>query len=157
MTQKKPPGKKWESFVEQQIREAMEEGAFDNLQGKGQPIADLGREYDPDWWAKKLIEREKVSLVPPALALRRDVAQALERLAQMRDEAEVRRLLEGLNAQIRKLNATIAEGPPTNLAPLDVETIVRQWLESRGRPLACPRPGRPRPARDPFLVWVPAG
>ena len=136
MTQKKPPGKKWESFVEQQIREAMEEGAFDNLQGKGQPIADLGREYDPDWWAKKLIEREKVSLVPPALALRRDVAQALERLAQMRDEAEVRRLLEGLNAQIRKLNASIAEGPPTNLAPLDVETIVRQWLELRGRPLA---------------------
>ena len=127
MTQKKPVGKTWESFIEQQIREAMEEGAFDNLQGKGQPIPDLGREYDPDWWAKKLIEREKVSVMPPALALRRDVAQALERLPQMRDEAEVRRVLEALNAQIRKLNATIAEGPPTNLAPLDVDALVREW------------------------------
>jgi hypothetical protein len=127
MTQKKPVGKTWESFIEQQIREAMEEGAFDNLRGKGQPIPDLGREYDPDWWAKKLIEREKVSVMPPALALRRDVAQALERLPRMRDEAEVRRLLDGLNAQIRKLNATIAEGPPTNLAPLDVDALVREW------------------------------
>ena len=127
MTQKKPVGKTWESFIEQQIREAMEEGAFDNLQGKGQPLPDLGIERDPDWWAKKLIEREKVSVMPPALALRRDVAQALGRLPQMRDEAEVRRLLEGLNAQIRKLNATIAEGPPTNLAPLDVDALVREW------------------------------
>jgi len=133
MTQKKPVGKTWESFIEQQIREAMEEGAFDNLQGKGQPIPDLGREYDPDWWAKKLIEREKVSVMPPALALRRDVAQALERLPRIRDEAEVRRTLETLNAQIRKLNATIAEGPPTNLAPLDVEALVREW---RQRPVS---------------------
>jgi hypothetical protein len=129
MTQKKPPGKTWESFIEQQIREAMEAGAFDNLQGKGQPIPDLGIERDPLWWAKKLVEREKVSLTPPALALRRDVEQALERLPRMRDEAEVRRTLEALNAQIRKLNATVAEGPPTNLAPLDVEAIVRQWRQ----------------------------
>ena len=129
MSQKKPPGKPWESFIEQQIREAMEEGAFDNLQGKGQPIPDLGIERDPDWWAKKLIEREKVSLAPPALTLRREVEQALERLAQMRDEAAVRRTLDALNERIRKLNATIAEGPPTNLAPLDVEAIVRRWRE----------------------------
>jgi hypothetical protein len=129
MTQKKPPGKTWESFIEQQIREAMEEGAFDNLPGKGQPIPDLGIERDPLWWAKKLVEREKVSLTPPALALRREVEQTLERLPQMRDEAEVRRAFEALNAQIRKINATAAEGPPTNLAPLDVEAIVQRWRQ----------------------------
>jgi hypothetical protein len=133
MTQKKPAGKTWESFIDQQIREAMEEGAFDNLEGKGKPIADLGREYDPDWWAKKLIEREKVSVTPPALALRREVEQALERLGQLRDEAEVRRALAALNARIRTLNATIAEGPPTNLAPLDVDAIARRWRQAAGR------------------------
>ena len=132
MTQKKPPGKTWESFIEQQIREAMEQGAFDNLEGKGKPIPDLGIERDPLWWAKKLVEREKVSLMPPALALRREVEQALERLPRLRDEAEVRRVLEALNAQIRKLNATIAEGPPTNLAPLDVDALVREWRQRRG-------------------------
>ena len=133
MSKKKPPGKPWESFVEQQIREAMEEGAFDNLQGKGQPIADLGREYDPDWWAKKLIEREKVSITPPALTLRRTVEQTLERLPKLRDEREVCRTIEALNAQIRRLNATIAEGPPTNLAPLDVDAIVRSWRAATSR------------------------
>jgi len=92
MSQKKPPGKPWESFVEQQIREAMEAGAFDNLEGQGRPIPDLGIERDPLWWAKKLVEREKVSLMPPALALRRDVAQALERLPRMRDRSEERRV-----------------------------------------------------------------
>src|ERR1044071_9511926 len=102
MTKKKPPGKTWESFVDQQIREAMAEGAFDHLEGKGRPLADLGREYDPDWWVKKLIEREKVSITPPALALGKTVEQTLERLPQMRDEAEVRRVLHALNAQIRK-------------------------------------------------------
>src|SRR4051812_32410956 len=121
MSQKRQAGKPWESVVEKQIREAMEQGAFDNLKGKGQPIRDLGIERDPLWWAKKLVEREKVSLMPPALALRRDVEQTLERLSQLRGEAEVRRTVEALNAQIRKLNATIAEGPPTNLAPLEVE------------------------------------
>jgi hypothetical protein len=131
MTQRKPPGKPWESFIEQQIREAMEEGAFDNLAGKGRPIPDLGIERDPLWWAKKLVEREKVSLMPPALALRRDVEQMLERLPTLRDEAEVRRTVETLNAQIRKINATTAEGPPTNLAPLDVEAVVSAWRRSR--------------------------
>jgi hypothetical protein len=131
MTQKKPAGKPWESFIEQQIREAMEAGAFDNLAGQGQPIPDLGIERDPLWWAKKLVEREKVSLTPPALALRRTVEQTLERLPRRRDEAEVRRTLAALNAEIRKVNATAAEGPPTNLAPLDIEAVVSEWRRTR--------------------------
>jgi len=35
---------KWENIAERKIREAMEEGAFDNLTGKGQP---LNLEEDP--------------------------------------------------------------------------------------------------------------
>jgi hypothetical protein len=133
MTERKPPDKSWESFIEQQIREAMDEGAFDNLPGKGQPIRDLGIESDPLWWAKKLVQREGVSLTPPALALRRDVEQTLERLPKIRDKVEVRRALEALNGQIRRVNATTADGPPTNLAPLDIEAIVREWHQ---RPMA---------------------
>ena len=45
-------------------------------------------------------------------------------------KSAVRRAIEALNAEIRKVNATVAEGPPTNLAPLDVDEIVR---ESRRR------------------------
>ena len=46
--------------AENRIREAIEEGKFDNLTGLGQPIADIDEPYDPDWWVKKWIRREKV-------------------------------------------------------------------------------------------------
>jgi DnaJ family protein C protein 28 len=42
--------KRWESLVDQKIREAMERGEFENLAGKGEPI-DLSENpfEDPDW------------------------------------------------------------------------------------------------------------
>src|SRR5512143_1347989 len=35
---RKKPGDTWENHVEQQIREAMERGDFDNLKGQGKPL-----------------------------------------------------------------------------------------------------------------------
>jgi DnaJ family protein C protein 28 len=42
--------KPWESLIDKKIREAMEQGEFDNLAGKGAPI-DLSENpfEDPDW------------------------------------------------------------------------------------------------------------
>jgi hypothetical protein len=131
MTERKPPGTSWESWIDQQIREAEEAGAFDSLAGAGKPLPDLGKEYDPDWWVKKLVEREGIIDLPPALELRRKVQRALEGLATARDEAEVRRIVEALNVEIRKVNATVTEGPPTNLAPLAVDDVVREWRARR--------------------------
>ena len=53
MTQRKPPGTSWESWIEAQIRVAMEQGAFDNLPGAGKPLPNLDQ-YDPLWWVKQL-------------------------------------------------------------------------------------------------------
>ena len=53
MTQRKPPGTSWETWIDAQIRVAMEKGAFDNLPGAGKPLPDLGQEYDPLWWVKQ--------------------------------------------------------------------------------------------------------
>ena len=44
----------------------MERGEFDDLPGAGKPIQDLGAEHDPDWWVKKLVERERITGVLPA-------------------------------------------------------------------------------------------
>jgi hypothetical protein len=76
---------------------------------------------------KKLVQREQVSTLPPALELRRAVERALEQVSKLRDEKDVRRLVEALNVQIRKINATSVGGPPMNLAPLDVEAVVAEW------------------------------
>ena len=38
MTERKPPGTSWETWIEAQIRVAMEDGAFENLPGAGKPL-----------------------------------------------------------------------------------------------------------------------
>jgi hypothetical protein len=137
MTERKPAGKSWESWREELIRLAQEEGAFDNLAGAGKPFADLGESYDPDWWVKKLVQREKVSMLPPALELLRKVEAQVEQIWKLSDEAEVRERMRSLNGEIARANARAAEGPPTRLAPLDADTIVAQW-----RAVRTPGPSR---------------
>lgn len=42
--------KYWESLIDRKIREAMEEGAFDDLSGKGEPMDLTENPFeDPDW------------------------------------------------------------------------------------------------------------
>jgi hypothetical protein len=50
-----------ELVAENRIREAIEQGQFENLSGFGQPIEDMDEPYDPDWWVKKWIRREGLS------------------------------------------------------------------------------------------------
>ncbi len=47
-----------EIIAENKIREAQDLGKFDNLPGRGQPLANLGEGNDPDWALKRLIIRE---------------------------------------------------------------------------------------------------
>ena len=62
-------------WLDAQVRDAMARGEFDNLPGAGKPIPGLDKPHDPDWWVKKLIERENISgVLPPALALRKEDA-----------------------------------------------------------------------------------
>jgi len=133
MTERKPPGVSWESWFEEQIRQAQEEGAFENLPGAGKPLPDLEESYDPDWWVKKLIRREKVSVLPPALELLRQVESEFEKIWKARDEAEMRARVHALNAEIAKVNARTAEGPPTRLGLLDVDSVVEEWRTRASR------------------------
>ena len=130
MTLRKPLGTTFEPWIESQIRAAMEEGAFDNLPGAGKPLA-TGQGLDPEWWVKQLIAREKVSMLPPSLELRRKVETELAVIETLDDEVAVRRRVNALNGEIAKTNATVVEGPPTNLATLDVDQVVTRWKRTR--------------------------
>jgi hypothetical protein len=132
MTQRKPSAKSWDSWIEQLIREASAEGAFDDLEGKGKPIAGLDAPYDPDWWVKKLLEREKLSILPPALDIRAKVGRALEEVWRARSEDEVRQRVMAINAEIVRANRTVADGPPTSIAPLEADVVVEEWRRRRG-------------------------
>ena len=131
MTQRKPPGTSWESWVEAQIRVAMEQGAFDNLPGAGKPLPNLDQEHDPLWWVRQLVQREQISMLPPSLELLRRVERELATIEKLHDEATVRRRVAALNVEIAKVNATVVEGPPTRLGTLDVDHVVAQWQRTR--------------------------
>jgi hypothetical protein len=127
MTERKPPGTSWETWIEAQIRVAMENGAFDNLPGAGNPLPNLGEVYDPLWWVKQLAQREQISMLPPSLELLRKVETELAAIEKLHDEATVRRRVAALNVEIAKVNATVLEGPPTRLGTLDVDQVVARW------------------------------
>lgn len=131
MTERKPPDKSWDSWVEELIQQARADGAFEDLENKGKPIPGLDAPYDPDWWAKKLLEREKVSVLPLALEIRAKVERALDEIWPLRREDEVRRRVTAINAEIARANRTAAEGPPTSLASLDVDAVLAEWRRRR--------------------------
>jgi transglutaminase-like putative cysteine protease len=131
MTARKPPGVGWESWVEQQIREARERGEFDDLPGHGKPLPDLDRPRDEMWWVRKKMQRERVSYSPPAISLRREVDEALEQIAAAKTEARVRALVASINERIRYVNSHTITGPPTTVGVLDVETVVERWRQQQ--------------------------
>jgi hypothetical protein len=132
MTEKKPTGVSFESFVERQIREAQERGEFENLPGTGKPLPDLEKPYDELWWVKNLIEREQLSAaLPPALALKRDVERGLEQAFTLSNEASVRQAIQLLNLKICLANRGAHAGPATSLSPLEADEVVREWRKRR--------------------------
>jgi hypothetical protein len=132
MTERKPPGVAFETWVERRIREATERGAFDNLPGAGKPIADLDEPHDELWWVRGKLRREQLSYLPPTLALRKAAEDALLAAARAGSEDQVRRIVAEINAKILDGNRKAASGPPLNLVPFDVERVVRTWRERRG-------------------------
>jgi len=121
----------WDSWIEQQIREADEQGAFENLPGFGRPSPGLEAGYDPDWWVKQFVQREGVSVLPPALELLQKVERVLADLSRLPTEAQVREQLIALNAEIAKVNAMTLDGPATRLGVLDVDSIINEWRARR--------------------------
>jgi hypothetical protein len=132
MTERKPPGVGFETWVERQLREAAERGAFDDLPGAGKPIPDLDKPHDELWWVKQKLRRENFSYLPPTIALRKQAEEALEAASRAGSEGEVRRIVADINAKIIEGNRKAASGPPLNLAPFDVERVARDWRDRRG-------------------------
>jgi hypothetical protein len=117
-------------MVDRIIREAQAEGEFDHLRGAGKPLPLTGV-LEEAWWIKEKLKREKLSDLPEALAIRLEAERVLEEIARLSDERVVRSRLEELNGRIRKINRTTVTGPPTSLAPLDVEAVLSRWRAAR--------------------------
>ncbi|MGZ9929905.1 DnaJ family domain-containing protein [Streptomyces sp. NC-S4] len=132
MTERKPPGVDVESWVDRQIREATERGEFENLPGRGKPLASLDAPYDELWWIRGKMHREGFAVLPPALALRKEAEDAVEKVRAARSERQVREVLTEINEKIAAALRMPPPGPPLGLTEFDVEAEVETWR--RGRP-----------------------
>ncbi len=132
MTERKPPGVSFESWVDRQIREAEARGEFAALPGAGKPLADSpGAPYDELWWIKRKMAREGLSVLPPTLALRKEAEDALAAARKAPSEGAVRRIVTDINVKIRDMMFRPPPGPPLGLKPYDVDDVVREWREAR--------------------------
>ena len=132
MTERKPPGVSFESWVDKQIRDARARGEFERLEGAGRPLPpEIESTYDELWWVKRKMVREGMSVLPPTLALRKEAEDALEAALAAPSERIVRKILADINAKISDMMFKPPPGPPLGKKPYDVEDVVRQWRERR--------------------------
>ena len=119
-------------YVEIQVQQAMRRGDFDDLPGAGKPIADLHEAYDPNWWIRRKIERERLTgLGPPALTLRTENAALDAQLDALVSERQVREVLDDFNSRVVAARRQLQGGPPVVTPTRDVDATVAAWRERR--------------------------
>ena len=134
MTRRKPPKVSFRWWVDRQIGEARERGEFDDLPGTGKPLPKpTGNDAATDWVLRQVRAggHDTTALLPPALALKREVQDLPERLAVERTERQVREVVADLNERIRQAYLNHHTGPPLTVALVDVEEAVEDWRRSR--------------------------
>lgn len=121
-----------EHWVDRQIRMAQERGELDNLPGAGKPLPKR-QGGTLEWVIQKLRDEnhDTTVLLPPSLAIPKEVAALPERLAGIRTEQEVRDLVEDINGRIMDVHRKPPEGPPLRMGPLDPDEVVREWRLKR--------------------------
>ncbi|MEV6645091.1 DUF1992 domain-containing protein [Amycolatopsis sp. NPDC051371] len=134
MTGRKPPKVSFRWWVDRQIGEARDRGEFDDLPGTGKPLPKpTGNDAATDWVLRQVRDggHDAKALLPPALALKREVQDLPERLAAERTEGRVREVVADLNERIRQAYLNHHTGPPLTVALVDVEEAVGDWRRSR--------------------------
>lgn len=126
----------WNALAESRIQAAQQEGKFQSLPGFGKPIPGIDNVHDEQWWIREKLRREQLELLPPALAIAREVERfwlALDRLAT---EQAVRDAVDEMNQKIRAAHYSSAPGPPNRTMPLVIEDVLSRWQRTRPRPQA---------------------
>jgi hypothetical protein len=148
MTERKPQGMSFKSWIDQQIADAEKRGVFDNLPGAGKPLklkAQDGTDYGQAW-VRDYARREGVApeeFLPTPLRLRREIEQLTEFVGEMRSEDEVREIVGDLNRQILEWRR-IPLGPPIFVRLVDKDEMVSRWRAAQAAKRRQPPSAPPR-------------
>jgi hypothetical protein len=146
MTERKPLGMSYATWIDQQISDAADRGAFDDLPGAGKPLPNRSEEDAAQAWIGDYARREGVApdeLLPTPLKLRKESAGLAATVAGLASEDEVRATVTELNERIMQWRR-LPLGPPIFVPLVDEEQVVARWRASR-------------PATEPGVSLVSAG
>ena len=119
-----------QKIAEQKIQSAIDEGKFEKVEGFGKPL-EFDNLYDPNWWIKNKCKLENLSVLPPALELKKQVSIRMQKLLELDDEEQVRAGVDELNEYIQTHNRQILWGPPSQVLNVDPNKFVMQWKSHR--------------------------
>lgn len=91
-------------IAEQRIREAIENGELDNLEGRGEPIFFEDEIWIPEDLRMAYRVLKNAGCIPPELELRKEVLNLRELISTIDDNKERLRKIRELNFRLLKLN-----------------------------------------------------
>ena len=95
----------FEKIVEERIRKAFQEGEFDDLEGRGEPLVLEDDSTVPEDLRLAFKILKNADCLPPEVELRKEIERTEDLIAAMPDTVEKYRALKRLNFLIMKLNA----------------------------------------------------
>jgi Domain of unknown function (DUF1992) len=156
MTERKPSGMSFETWVEHQISQSVARGEFENLPGAGKPLPRRSPDETVYDWVIAKARKENLDvfgMLPPGLALRKEREDLPRRAAGLPSEAAVRALVEDYNVRVQDF---WRRPQPSRWSPVpglaEVDDVVADWRATRPEPPAD-LPAPLRAPRRPRSWW----
>ena len=101
----------FQKIVEKKIKEAMDKGEFDDLPGRGMPIAFEDDSNIPEDLRLAFKVLKNADYLPPELQLKKEIRQMEDMLEGIPDEKEKYRQIKKINYKIMQLNLMGKKSP----------------------------------------------
>lgn len=122
-------------LADHRIEDAMKEGKFDNLQGKGKPLdlEPLPAEENARlmWWALRIMKNN--DFIPEEVRWRKAIDVLKARILTLRDEAGLEVLVVQVNELVLKINTLGTNAIAAGVVQLDLEHERQQLRQRLGR------------------------
>jgi len=118
-------------LVEKRIKEAEEQGAFDNLPGKYKPLKLEDNTNVPDDLRLAYKILKNIGYLPQELQLRKEIKRMEDLLEHVSDEKEAYKLVKEINLKIMKLNMMGKKSPLLEENQIYYKKVLQKIKERR--------------------------
>jgi len=120
-------------LADRRIEEAMRQGKFDNLPGKGKPIELEAMPAEENarlvWWALRLLKQN--DFIPEEVRWHKALDRLRDAVNSVDDEAELAKLVAQINELVHKINTLGTNALKTPAAAVDLEEAKKRLRARR--------------------------